>query len=165
MKRFVILLSALLIFVMLLAMLIPSKVSVARTTDIAASDDSIYFKLADLNQWKVWFPIVKSKKATMQIISADSAVLVRDNGTKMFLTILSENPSEVVACLTARGSSNVEMQFKIYPHNAGTTRVDLVANTSFGCLPWQRAKGIFVEKITGPQYEEALENLKALFIH
>jgi len=39
-------------------------------------------------------------------------------------------------------------------------RVNMVVNTNLKWYPWEKMKGIFLDKISGPQYEEALKNLK-----
>ena len=37
--------------------------------------------------------------------------------------------------------------------------LNLVVNTALSWYPWDRLKGVFMDKIAGPQYQLALDNI------
>lgn len=160
MKRFIILMSALLIIMLLGASLLPSKISVAKTIEIHSSKEKVIAQVNDFNNWQNWFPVLKESLGTIEIISPEKAVITRKDGSKMNLLMMSKTPDSVKVQVSAKKGSLVTFDFIAIAQSSGLTRLDLVANTHFKWYPWDRAKGIFIDKIAGPQYEEALNNIK-----
>jgi len=47
------------------------------------------------------------------------------------------------------------------PNGTGQTQFIWNVNTTLDWYPWKKLAGIFLDKIAGPQYADALRNLKA----
>ena len=56
--------------------------------------------------------------------------------------------------------NNVTYQFILSPRKGGQTQLTWNVNTKFPWYPWKKIKGIFLDKVTGPEYQEILQNLK-----
>lgn len=160
MKRFIILMSALLFIMLVGALLLPSKISVAKTTEIHTSKENVIAQINDFKNWQNWFPVLKEGSGTLEIVSPEKAVITRKDGSKMNLLMMSKTPDSVNVQVTAEKGSSVTFDFVAMAQSSGLIRLDMIANTHFKWYPWDRAKGIFIDKIAGPQYEEALNNIK-----
>lgn len=160
MKKFIILLAGLLVLVLLFALLLPSKISIVKTTEINATKVEIISEINDFKNWPHWFPVLKGGLAAIEVLSPEKAVITRKDGGKMDLLMIARSPDSVRVQISARRSSVVEFNFIVQPESSGLIRLNLIANTTFQWYPWEKAKGLFIDKISGPQYEEALDNLR-----
>lgn len=65
-----------------------------------------------------------------------------------------------VCTITPQSGDAVSYTFLQTPADSGV-RVTLIANVKLAWYPWQRVRGVFMDKILGAQYDEALAGLKA----
>ncbi len=160
MKRFIVLVGILLLFLMGIAMLLPSKISVAKTIIINSPKNNIAIQVNDFKNWEHWFPVVKSKMATLKIQDGQTAIISRNSGKDMLVRFVSQNPDSVAFHISIPSGLSVNYTMTLQELPDHETRVNMIVNTNLRWYPWERAKGVFMDKITGPQYEEALKNLK-----
>ena len=76
------------------------------------------------------------------------------------LTYYSKN--NLIVAFKSRSSTKIFYQFLLIPHLSGKMQLTLNVNAVFKWYPWEKIKGVFLDKISGPQYEAALSNLKTL---
>ena len=68
--------------------------------------------------------------------------------------------------LLGKDKNNITWQFILSSNGPGQTHLTWNVNTTLPWYPWKKIAGIFLDKITGPQYQEVLQNLKiAVEIH
>lgn len=161
MKRLVVLVGSLLIFLMLLSLLLPRSVSVAKSITINSSRDEIMKQVADFHNWKDWFPVLKENLATLKIHSADSATIIRTSGKNITVQFLYKKADSLSFRTSIASGASQQYLFRLDSTGGGTVRTDIIVSTTFKWYPWQRAQTLFLDKLTGPQYEEALKNLQS----
>lgn len=154
-----------LILIILAGFLLPSKVTVSKSTLINASQKRIDSELQDFNNWKNWYPSFQNENVTVINNPAKSNILNSvslkdDKGKLLDLDLVESKPDTTSIVLKSQSSTKVNYQFILTSHSDGQTQLTWNINTTLGWYPWEKIKGIFLDKISGPQYEAALENLK-----
>ena len=153
------------ILVALAGLLLPSKVTITKSVLINAPSEKIRSQVNDFNNWKNWYPAFQnntisvttntSKKNALQSIS-----LKDNNGKQIDLGLIVSSNDTIEVAVESPSSAKVFYQFLLIPHLSGKTQLTLNVNTFFKWYPWEKIKGIFLDKISGPQYESALNKLK-----
>ena len=153
------------ILVALAGLLLPSKVTITKSVLINAPSQKIKNQVNDLDDWKNWYPAFQnntirvttntSKKNALQSIS-----LKDNNGKEIDLDLIVSSNDTIEVAVESPSSAKVFYQFLLIPHLSGKTQLTLNVNTYFKWYPWEKIKGIFLDKISGPQYESALNKLK-----
>ena len=162
MKRLIILVAALLIFLMLLSLLLPKNVSVAKSVTIHAPQQAIMEQVNEFKNWPLWFPLLKENLATIEMQTGNHAVLKRENGKNIDVQFIFKGRDSVLFTTSIASGAAQTYLLKTQPLSDGGVRADMIVSTSFKWYPWQRARSLFMDKLTGPQYEEALKNLQVL---
>ena len=84
----------------------------------------------------------------------------RGKKNKLFITAFAED--KVTVALSRQGESDVMNTFSILPlPDSNSVQVEWRALTKLKWYPWEKFYGLFIEKISGEGYEEALNSLKA----
>jgi hypothetical protein len=150
----------------LLSLLIPSNVRVSRTTVINfASKDQLLRQTADLMNWQHWHPMFKAgvAKINYSTVSAgkNAACDIIYNGKATHLVITNTDTASVEFSLQSPGENDVENTIAFIPMpSTNDTRVEWRANTKMHWYPWEKFYAIFMDKLTGPGYDAALNGLK-----
>lgn len=158
---------SILLIISLAAMLLPSKVTVTKSVLINAPKDSVKAQIDDFKNWEKWYPVMQDK--SVLIVEDDKkdkghqTILLRDSsGREIVMKMNKMNGDSLTVAFETISSSKINYEFLLIPHQSGGTQVTLNVNTQFKWYPWQKLKGIMMDKITGPQYELTLDNLKKL---
>lgn len=159
-KRSVILVVALIVLLMLFSLLLPRKISIAKSTEIHATRGEVIKMISDFHYWQKWFPALKDSISIIKILSPDEADIIRNNGNFMHVEFKLKT-EDSIKLITSSGSANpAELVFLTQPEKNGIVRLDLVVNTELKWYPWARAQGVFLDKFAGPHYKKAIENIK-----
>jgi len=165
-KAFLIGATGLFIFISILSLLIPSRAKVGRTVVIdEVAKGKIYAQVYDLKNWKNWHPSFSSELATVNFsnITAGengSCDIIYNNKTT-HLQITKADTAIIAFTLTAAGENDISNQLHFYsiPQSQQTT-VHWQSVTQLHWYPWDKFYAIFIDKLTGPGYEAALNGLK-----
>ncbi len=164
--KFVLGVSVIFVLILLMSLLLPSKVSVSKSTLINASPVRIDSMIQDFDNWKKWYPAFQNDAVTVVtdppkpgIISSVS--LKAADEKKMTLNLVESKRETTVVALESNASTKVNYQFIVTSHGNAQTKLTWNINTTLRWFPWEKIKGIFLDKISGPQYESALAQLKA----
>jgi hypothetical protein len=164
-KLFFITVFILLAFLSLITVFLPSTVTVSKTVLIKANENEVAMQIEGFKNWKNWYPAFQNKNIIVnesQKNDTSFATLTNENRKKISLVLLKPGiPGIINILLSEENKNNVTYQFILLPHGAGQTQLTWNVNTTLDWYPWKKLAGIFLDKITGPQYEEALQNLKA----
>ncbi len=155
------------IVITLLSLLIPSNVKVSRTTLINNTTKGKVFEQVDnLSNWKNWHPVFKSgerkiifyppsitgEPTTCKILygskTADMRITYADSNLIKF-TLKPENENDIqneIIISTIPQQANVQVEWRAF--------------NKLKWYPWEKFYGIFIDKLTGPGYEESLKGLK-----
>lgn len=163
--RFIIFLLAIFFFIFLLALLLPSKVTVAKSVDINASHDAVKNEIVNFEEWKKWYPAFTNEKITVvknrfakDIIS--SVTLKDKEGKKIILNLVDTSNNKIDINVQSASSTQVMYQFLVIPKLNNQSQLTWNININLGWYPWRRIEGILFDKFSGSQYEAALEDLK-----
>lgn len=158
--------TGLFIFITLLSLLIPAHPKVSRTIMInTLSTEKVMSQLTDLANWKKWHPVFSSQAVSVlpgKISSGKGAECdVIYNAKSTHVTIMSVDTSSVIIEFKSQGENDITNQLIISAvQPMQQTKVDWVATTHLQWYPWQKFFAIFIDKLTGPGYEAALQALK-----
>lgn len=154
------------VIITLFSLLIPSRVMVSRAVLIHGENLSdIYTQVSNFKNWQNWHPL----------FTIDSSkVLPNENGKPKasFLT-LTHRDKKIKLDLQAADSTSIK--FLMQPEDENIVQNDIViaaakepnayqvewrAVTKLHWYPWEKFYGIFIDRLTGFSYEQALDGLK-----
>jgi len=148
-------------FLCLITVFLPSKIKVSKWITINANENAVVTKINDFNNWKNWYPAFQNKEVTVNISEQGVATLTNDNHKKISLSLLKSSPENINILVYGEKGNSKTYQFILSPNGTGQTQVTWNVNMELGWYPWRKFAGIFLDKVTGPQYEAALQKLKA----
>ncbi len=160
-KGFFIVLAGLFIFITILSLFIPSKLMITRAVVINARADKVFSEINDLQNWKHWQPVFINDSAKIKFSSANSCEW-ESKGKKNTVQITEKRINTISAILKRVGENDVLNTISILPL-ADSNQVQAEWNVliKLKWYPWEKFYGIFIEKITGQGYEDALNSLKS----
>lgn len=165
-KAFLFGITGLFIVITLLSLLITSNVRVSRASVINnTSIDKPYQQVADLKNWKNWHPIFKTGVAAINFgnvtVGKNAVCDIVYNSKTTHLVITDIDSSSIKFILQSPGENDIENGINFTPlTSAKEIRVEWRALTKLHWYPWEKVYAIFIDKITGPGYDAALNNLK-----
>jgi hypothetical protein len=168
-KPFLVGVTGLFVVITLMSLLITATPSVSRTVVVNdAAMDKVYNEVADLGNWKHWHPLFASNEATVSYAGITkgegAACSIKYNNKTTHLLITKADTSSISFTLKADGENDISNQILFTSVTSSSQiRVDWIAKTHLHWYPWEKVYAIFVDKLTGPGYETALNGLK-LFI-
>ena len=147
------------------SLLLPSKITISKSILIKAPEIRVEREIRDFKNWKHWYPAFKNENVSVIENPAkpgmiQSVSLKDNNGKLLTLNLVASKPDTVTIEVKNVSSTKVNYQFLMARHKDGQTQLTWNVNT---LVPWysvEKVKGIFLDKISGPQYEAALMNLK-----
>ena len=165
-KGFILALIGLFIVVILLSLLIPSKVVVARGVAINANPAKVFAELSNLRNWRHWQPVFKNDSIILNFSTDSTGVNSfcewEDRGKKNKFIITGIGQFELTVAMVRKGENDVINTLSILPlPDSNSVQVQWRAFTNLKWYPWEKFYGIFIEKITGQGYEDALNSLKS----
>ncbi len=163
--RFIIFLLGVFIVIFLLALLLPSKVTVAKSIDINASNGKVKNQIVNFEQWKNWYPAFKDENITIvknlskgNVIS--SVTLKDKEGKTILLNLVDTSNNKINIDVESASSTKVDYTFLLIPKLNNQTQLTWDVNINLGWYPWKRIEGILFDKFSGAQYEAALDDLR-----
>ncbi len=161
-KAFLVGVSGLFIIVTLFSLLIPSKVQVVRTVLINGTTSAkLVGQLSEFNQWKNWHPIFTVDSAAITATDNTAVSKIVHRGKELFITKQFSDSAVVKFLLQSKGEDDIanEIHFAALPAQ-DNVQVSWVATTHLHWYPWEKFYAIFIDKLTGSGYEQALNGLK-----
>jgi hypothetical protein len=158
------------VVLVLIGFVLPGHFRVERSTVIAAKPDAIYPMVGDLKAWKkwgVWFGrdpamVISYSPVTTEVGSWSQWKSKSQGDGKM--TISSVHPADYFEYrmeFTDMGMVS-KGTMTLIPDAAGATRVTMAMEGDLARNPIYRWFGVFMDKLTGPDFEAGLANLKKI---
>lgn len=165
-KGFIVVLAGLFIFVTLLSLFIPSKLMVTRAVVINADAGKVFNEISDLQNWKHWQPVFMKDSAGIHFQPvANGAVNYCDwesNGKKNIVEITNKSANSISVSLKRTGENEVLNTISVLPlSDNNQVQAEWNVLIKLKWYPWEKFYGIFIEKISGQGYEDALNSLKS----
>jgi hypothetical protein len=158
-KGFLFVLAGLAIMITLFSLLIPSHVKISRSVIINDTTDKIITQLNNLKNWNNWHPMFMSKDATVNYLNSGCDIVYHNKTTH--LTLQSTTAKDVKFLLQGEGENDIENDIIVTPIvKQNAMQVEWRADVKLHWYPWEKFYGIFVDKLSGPGYEAALDGLK-----
>ena len=164
-KSFFIVLAGFFVLITLISLLIPSTVITVKSVSIHSSSEKILAAIKDLEQWKKWNPVFQQEMAGLTIVPAatpaGSKAIWQKNGKETSISIIDTFPQGIRFNVSRKGEKDIETSLAVLPvQEPNTFQVEWKAVNRLKWYPWEKFAGIFVNEMTGPGYEEALNSLK-----
>lgn len=163
--RFIIFIVSVFIIIFLLALVLPTKVTVPKSVDINASYNNVKNQVINFDEWKNWYPAFKDSSTTIiknptskNILS--SVTLKNKKGKIIILNLVDTTGNKARINVESGSSTKVDYLFLFMPKENSQTQLTWNVNIDLGWYPWKRIEGIFFDKFSGAQYESALKDLK-----
>lgn len=135
-----------------------------RSTVIHAKPGQVFPLIADLGKWTYWHPVFmhdSSIRYSKPAAGSNAFAKWSTNGKENKLAITFTGDNHVNASLVRTGEKNVDYIIAITSlPDSNNIQVEWRIITKLKWYPWEKFSGIFIDKITGPGYDEALNNLK-----
>jgi hypothetical protein len=164
-KGFFIVLAGLFIFITILSLFIPSKLMVSRAVVINATAGKVFGEVSNLQNWKHWQPVFINDSSQINFKTDANGISNYcewdSKGKKNIIEITSKNNNSIAAILKRPGENDVQNTISVLPL-ADSNQVQAEWNVliKLKWFPWEKFYGIFIEKISGQGYEDALNSLK-----
>lgn len=163
-KAFLVGATGLFIFITILSLLIPAHPKVSRTVVInSPAKEKIMAQVTELANWKNWHPFFSSDAVKVSFgkvsLGEDARCDMLYNSKTTHLAITRVDSNVVSFDIKQEGENDITNQIFVTPMQQ-QTRVDWVATTHLHWYPWEKFYAIFIDKLTGPGYEAALNGLK-----
>jgi hypothetical protein len=164
-KGFVIAIFGLFIFITILSLFIPSNLMVTRGVLINAKADKVFGEISNLQNWKHWQPVFIRDSVNIKFgtdrSDISNACEWDSKGRKNKIIITGKKDNVVTATLIRDGENDVLNTISILAlSDSNQVQVEWNVLIKLKWYPWEKFYGIFVEKITGQGYEDALNGLK-----
>ncbi len=166
-KAFLFGITGLFIIITLLSLLIPAHVKVSRIVVINnTTSQKIYQQIAWFDNWKKWHPIFTIDSAKMNwhppaIVGKDSGCIILHRGKEVIIKLIAADSSSIKFFLQYEGQNDIENNIILTPlPNQQAVQVEWQAINELHWYPWDKFYAIFIDKISGPGYEAALNGLK-----
>lgn len=164
-KGFLFVLTGLSVMITLVSLLMPSKVMTARSVIIHADATTIFPAVTDLAKWKNWHPVFMQDSVNIMISNPSSGLNAfaewSSANLRNKLLVTDVNANAVKLSLAREGERDIENIISMYPVNdSNGIQVEWRVLNTLKWYPWEKFYGIFIDKITGPGYEMALNSLK-----
>jgi hypothetical protein len=164
-KGFFIVLTGLFIFITILSLFIPSKLMVSRAVVVNANADKVFNEIANLQNWKHWQPVfmIDSAKINFKTDAKGMSNYCEwdSKGKKNIVEITEKKNNSISAVLKRSGENDIQNTISILPlADSNQVQAEWSVLIKLKWYPWEKFYGIFIEKISGQGYEDALNSLK-----
>jgi len=166
-KGFILALAGLFIVVTLVSLLMPSSVVTVRAVTIHAKAEQVFSEIADLKNWKHWHPLFIKDSSAIRLSEPSSGNNAyaewnsSDKKNKLQITAVQQEHVELSLMRTSENDVN-NMISVTSLNDSNNIQVEWRVLTKLKWYPWEKFSGIFIDKMTGPGYEAALNNLRKL---
>src|SRR5665213_903973 len=163
--KFIIFLASIFIIIFLISLVLPSKVTVSKSVEINATEEKVKDQIVNFEKWKNWYPAFENKeisvtKSLPQPHILSSVTLKNIKGKAIILNLIDSAKSTILIEVHSTSSTEVNYQFILTPKQNEQTQLTWNVNTTLGWLPWKKMEGILFDKLSGTEYESALDNLR-----
>jgi len=164
-KGFFIVLAGLFIFITILSLFIPSKLMVSRAVVINANAGKVFSEINNLQNWKHWQPVFMSDSSQIHFKTDANGISNYcewdSKGKKNIVEITDKKNNSISALQKRSGENDVQNTISVLPlSDSNQVQAEWNVLIKLKWYPWEKFYGIFIEKISGQGYEDALNSLK-----
>ncbi|MBP9097177.1 MAG: hypothetical protein KBF74_00035 [Ferruginibacter sp.] len=166
-KGVILAVTGLFIVVTLFSLLMPSRVMTVKSVVIHGNVPEVFEKISNLENWKQWHPVFMQDTTAVRFSNPSfgnhAFAEWTKNGKQIKLLVTALVPGQLNASLLRDGAIESDNIILVTPLNdLNNVQAEWRVVTKLKWYPWEKFSGIFIDNITGPGYETALNNLKEL---
>jgi hypothetical protein len=156
-------------FALLLSLLIPSQVHVVRNLMVSnVATSQVVNNVGNLREWSKWHPAFKGD-SIKQLLVSDSQLHIQKGNQQIELIRIAQTDTSCTIKMSIPGEPlfvhEISWQNLAKPgESLGAVNIAWHAEARLKWYPWQKFYGIFLDKITAPGYEQALQALSEWLI-
>ncbi len=146
------------LLITMFSLFFPSHIRLSKAIDINASRTVINNEIADIQNWKNWYPGAD----TMELIMDGNnikGIRANQNGGQTIVTTVTD--TTIITETTGNGFKKSISGWNIYSTNIPNTyTVQWYMDFYLRWYPWEKFSGLLLEKRYGPSMERGLEKLR-----
>ena len=140
-----------------ISLFFPSHVRISRAVEIKAEKDSVWSLIKDPAGWSRWYPGADS----MTPLVTDGKISGIGPDSTQGWMIDAVTDSSVTARAVGSSSHKRETGWNYFPgYKPGSFTIQWYMDFHLKWYPWEKFYGIFIEKMSGQGYQDALNSLK-----
>ncbi len=165
-KKVLLVIGGIIVLLLLISLVLPSKVHVERSLVINAPASKIFNEVNSLQKWSAWDPWQKMDPAMTNEFSGPESGVGNKNTWKSEKVgdgsqVITESvPNEKIESELDFGHSKAKGSFTFVPEGSGT-KVVWAMDSETGMNPMARYMGLMMDGMVGGEFEKGLNNLKA----
>ena len=145
----------------LLSLLLPSKITITKSVRVNAPLADVHKYMSDLRKWPEWFLPMEDSSMNITYTVIVASVTIRDiKGKEMTLEKMPSAIDTVNFALRTPSATQVFYQVILVPQTEYNTQIVFNVNTYFKWYPWEKIKGVFLDKMSGPMYQKSMYQLE-----
>lgn len=145
----------------LLSLLLPSKITITKSVGVNVPSADVHEYMSNLRNWPEWFLPMEDSSMNITYGDGNLFVTIRDNkGKEMKLEKMPSTTDTINFALITPSATRVFYQVILIAQNEYNTQVVFNVNTYFKWYPWEKVKGIFLDKMSGPMYQKSMYQLE-----
>ncbi len=159
--------SAIIIFIMVIPIFLPGDVTVEVTTGIKASPETVFNEVNVLRNWKSWSPFEEDSTMVDKYSGADKGVGARRTWTSRHMgngnmVITKSVPWRLIETKLDFGTPGAAEGTWTFTNKHGNTQVKWQLHILRLQYPFGKWLGLIMDKMTTPVLEKGLNNLKII---
>lgn len=150
------------VLITLISLLMPSRMMISRSVGIQRPKEKVQPFISELQAWKIWYqPLREASDARFEPAGHPQKVSWTYNGKQQTLFVEKDSANVWQGRLERTGERPVPYIIRLSDaKEPGSTNIDWRVVVDLGWYPWDKFSGMMLDKMTGPGYEEALQQLK-----
>jgi hypothetical protein len=145
----------------IIGLLFPSQINTTRAVVINKQPQQILSTLSNVESWKAWYPFFKVKDSG-SIAMAGNSTVFQYQQLKLRIDNFTKDSNSVSFKLTAANNFEVADKVIVLPiaKDAMQSQVVWNENEHLRWYPWERFRGLFLERTRGMYIDTALYRLR-----
>ena len=138
---------------------------VSRGVVINAPAGKVFIEISNLKNWRHWQPVFKNDALIIKFDTTENgsgnACEWESKGKMNKIVITDKESNKITALLVREGEADALNTISVLAlADSNQVQVEWNVLIKLKWYPWEKFSGIFIEKITGQGYEDALNSLK-----
>lgn len=163
MKGVFFLVSLLVLFLVfsVLSFMLPSTVVIANQVVVKAPVEKVQAQVEHFTNWQNWNDAFQDPGVQIKFLPPDSSrVELHDSSKVVLLSMLRPGNDTINVLFSGEGLPGMEYEFTFMDRETIHSNLMLQVRIQLKWYPWERVKGLFMQKMAANYYESMLDQLK-----
>lgn len=166
-KLFLISLIVFFVLFTLMGLLFPSTIKSVKAVVINKPPKQVLESISKFENWKEWYPFFSPAENATIKHETDSAIVFSNNGKELHVTNIKTDSNNIQFSITTISGKETANQLFALPVNEAIVQTQLVWNETehLKWYPWDRFRGLLLERTKGIYLDTALNRFKNYLEH